>query len=85
MQRRRRSIRRVRQAWICRQALAQLPPDVPEQLRDAVTHSDVALIDLVIDAIRAYQPAAADVLMEWTRNFQYEAMLQVLQERREPS
>jgi len=61
-------------------ALAQLSPDLPEQLRYAVTHSDVKLIDRTIDDIRAYQPAAADVFMEWANNFQYEQILRALQQ-----
>ncbi len=61
-------------------ALAQLPPDLPEQLRYAVKHSDVALIDRVIDDMRAYQPDAAEVLSDWADNFQYEQILRILQE-----
>ncbi len=61
-------------------ALAQLPPDLPEQLCHAVKHSDMDLIDRVIDDIRAYQPTSADVLLEWANNFQYEQILQVLRD-----
>ncbi len=61
-------------------ALAQLPPDLPEQLRYAVEHSNMDLIDRVIDDIRAYQPAAAEVLLDWANNFQYEEILQVLRD-----
>ncbi len=61
-------------------ALAQLPPDLREQLRYAVRHSDVELMDRVIDDMRAYQPAAAAVLEKWADNFQYEQILQSLQD-----
>ena len=61
-------------------ALAQLPPDLPQQLQYAVEHSDMDLIDRVIGDIRVYQPAAADVLMDWANNFQYEHILGMLQE-----
>ncbi len=63
-------------------ALAQLPPDLPKQLLYAVKHSDVDLMDRVIDDMRAYQPTAAAVFGEWAKNFQYEEMLEALQEGR---
>ncbi len=66
-------------------ALAQLPPDLPEQLQYAVEHSDLDLIDRVISDIRTYQPSTADILTEWADNFQYEQMLSVLQEERPSS
>ncbi len=62
--------------------LAQLPPDLPKQLYYALKHSDVDLIDRVIDDMRAYQPAAADLLGKWANNFQFEQMVEVLQESR---
>ncbi len=66
-------------------ALAQIPPDLREQLRYAVRHSDVKLMNRVIDDMCAYQPAAAAVLTAWADNFQYEEILQVLRERPESS
>jgi len=61
-------------------ALRQLPTDLVEQLRQAVKRSDVDLMDRLIADIRAYQPDAAEVLSDWADNFQYEQILQILQE-----
>ena len=58
--------------------LAQLPDDLREQLRDAAECCDIALLDRLILDIRAYQPTAADMLMEKARNFQYEIIINAL-------
>ena len=58
--------------------LAQLPDDLREQLRDAAECCDIALLDRLILDIRAYQPTAADMLMEKARNFQYELIINAL-------
>jgi len=61
-----------------RAALAQLPPELREQIRHAVTLCDMVIVDRVIRDVRIYQPAAADMLTELANAFRYDKILSAL-------
>ena len=59
-------------------AFAQMPPELLNQLRHAADLCDITLLDQIIGKMRRYQPAAADALLEWANNFEYEKILGAL-------
>ena len=61
-------------------ALAQMPPELLERLRQTVIVCDIEGIKQIISEARRYQPPAADLLTEMVNNFEYQNILNILED-----
>ena len=61
------------------EALAQLPDDLLEELKQATIDLDVEQIQMCIDQIRKLDIAVAEALDVLAKNFQYDKLLSLFQ------